>query len=128
MARFVRPTVARLWAGLFVVFTLAICTTGIARPAAAAAPTDMAPMNMPATAWSVGPIDGQSAEPGCPMGDMECAPQAQHRPSPAPLPLTDSVRATVVDRVAAGVHVERAPPGPGSREGPDLDRLCVSRT
>ncbi|MET8326199.1 hypothetical protein [Streptomyces sp. NPDC005181] len=136
MAPFVRLTSARLWAGLLVVLALAICTTGIAQPAMAAPmdmmATDTAPTGAVAMARSAmgsdGPYAGESVGPVCSMGDMECAPQAQHRPLSVPFPPADGILARAVDRAVMSVDVERAPPSPASRGGPDLDRLCVSRT
>ena len=70
------------------------------------------------------------AEPSCPMDDMvmDCRPFAQHRSSGAPVPLAVRIPSTAADETAGRAGVQRAPPSPASREGPDLDRLCVSRT
>ncbi|MFF5757421.1 hypothetical protein [Streptomyces longwoodensis] len=121
----VQPLSARRWAGLLAVLALALCTTALAQPAMAV-PMDTRSVDaMPMTSTT-----GEMAEPSCPMDDMvmDCQPSAQHRPSGVPLPLAARTPSTAADEVAGGVGVERAPPSPASREGPDLDRLCVSRT
>ncbi|WP_151485300.1 hypothetical protein [Streptomyces albicerus] len=59
---------------------------------------------------------------------MDCLPSAQYRPSSAPLPPAAHLPSAAADDVAGSVSVQRAPPSPASREGPDLARLCVSRT
>ncbi|QUW85687.1 hypothetical protein SMIR_42365 (plasmid) [Streptomyces mirabilis] len=134
----VQPLLARRWAGLLAVLALALCTTALAQPAMAV-PTDTRSMDaMPMTSTmpqnATDQADaGERAEPSCPMDDMvmDCQPSAQHRPArPAsvPLPLAARTPSTAADEVAGRVGVERAPPSPASREGPDLDRLCVSRT
>jgi hypothetical protein len=72
----------------------------------------------------------ETAELSYPMDDMamDCQPSAQHRPSSAPLLSVAHIPSTIVDDVAESASARRAPPSPASREGPDLDRLCVSRT
>ncbi|QQM47419.1 hypothetical protein [Streptomyces liliifuscus] len=136
MARMrVQPLSARRWAGLLAVVALALCTTALAQPAVAV-PMDTRSMDaMPMTStmpWNAtDQADaGERAEPSCPMDDMvmDCQPSAQHRPASVPLPLAARTPSTAEDEVAGRVGVERAPPSPASREGPDLDRLCVSRT
>lgn len=127
-----QPLSVRRWAGLLAVLALALCTTALAQPA----PMDTRSMDaMPMT--STMPQNatdqagaGERAEPSCPIDDMlmDCQPSAQHRPASAPLPLAARTRSMSADEVNARVGVDRAPPSPASREGPDLDRLCVSRT
>nr|AHE40230.1 hypothetical protein pFRL6_143 [Streptomyces sp. F12] len=135
-----QPLSARRWAGLLAVLALALCTTALAQPAMAV-PMDLVSMDsrsmdaMPMTStmpWNAADQAdaGERAEPSCPMDDMvmDCQPSAQHRPASVPLPLAARTPSTAADEVAGRVGVERAPPSPASREGPDLDRLCVSRT
>jgi hypothetical protein len=134
----VQPLPARRWAGLLAVLALVLCTTALALPAMAgptnAMPMDTMPMTptMPwnatdrADAW-------ETAELSYPMDNMDdmamgCQPSAQHRPSSAPLPPVAYIPSTIADDVAESASARRAPPSPASREGPDLDRLCVSRT
>ena len=124
-----QPLSARRWAGLLAVLALALCTTGLAQPAMAV-PMDAMPMAS-TSSFSMDRADTQAtAEPSCPMDDlaMDCQPSAQHRPSSTPLPHAADIPSTAADETAGRVCVQRAPPSPASREGPDLDRLCVSRT
>ncbi|MFJ3620645.1 hypothetical protein ACIPSH_21170 [Streptomyces iakyrus] len=126
------------WAGLLVVLTLALCSTGLARPAVAAPMATMstASMTSPQPARPDGSVvrhDGvhvqEVAAPSCPMDGMvmDCRPSVQYRPSSALLPPATHIASAVADDMAAPVEAQRAPPRPASREGPDLDRLCVSR-
>jgi hypothetical protein len=124
---------ARRWAGLLTVLALALCTTGLAE-SAMAVPMDAMPMSSAPSASSSLSTDRadvqEVAEPSCPMDDlvMDCRPFAQHRSSGAPLPLAVRIPSTATDETAGRPGVQRVPPSPASREGPDLDRLCVSRT
>lgn len=125
-----QPLSARRWAGLLAVLALALCTTGLAQPAMAV-PMDAMSMSSTPSASSADRADAQeTAVPSCPMDDMvmDCQPSAQHRPSSAPLPHAAHLPSTAANDVAGRLGVQRAPPSPASREGPDLDRLCVSRT
>ncbi len=123
---------ARRFAGLLAGLTLALCTTGLAQPAMDAIPmASMASMASPFWADRTDRAEAQEmAAPPRPMDDMamECQPSAQYRPASAPLPPAAHLSAAAVDGVAGSASVQRAPPSPASREGPDLGRLCVSRT
>ncbi|MFB8128726.1 hypothetical protein [Streptomyces mirabilis] len=131
----VRLPAARRWAGLLAVFTMALCIAGLAQPAGAAS-TDMTSMRAVAPAMEKfqGQPDGAEAQemaaPSSPMGgmSMDCHPSALHRSAYALTPLAARLPAMAVPDAAGPVGVRRAPPSPASREGPDLDRLCVSRT
>jgi hypothetical protein len=125
----VRLLSARRFAGLLAVLAVALCTTGLARPAMAA-PMDVRSMaSVMATQPDRAHVEERAAS-SCPMGGtvMDCQPSVQHRPAGTPLPPAAHVPSTVAHDVAAPVDAQRAPPRPASREGPDLDRLCVSRT
>lgn len=120
---------ARRFAGLLAVLALALCTTGLAQPAMAT-PMEMGSMASVMPTQPDGAHVQEVAALSCPMGElvMDCRPSAQHRPAGTPLPPAAHVPSIAADHAVTPVDAQRAPPRPTSREGPDLDRLCVSRT
>ena len=132
----VRLFAARRFAGLLAVLALALCTTGFAQPSTAAA---MDPMGM-SPSIQVEPLSPaqqpdraaseERAASTCPMDamTMDCQLAAQLRPSTAPLVFAACAPSPAGQDLIELPDVQRAPPPPASREGPDLHRLCVSRT
>jgi hypothetical protein len=124
-----RARPARYWAVLLVVLALAACTTGLARPAAAA------PMAMPAMAGAMTEMPvpaaatGNRAEAACPMAGMDCTPSAHHQRHPTAA-LQAAAHGSPGAVTGAGTRSALGGATSGSRRGepPDLHHMCVSRT
>ncbi|MEU0680182.1 hypothetical protein [Streptomyces albogriseolus] len=128
----VQPLSARRWAGLLAVLALALCITRLIRPATATAMemTPAASMAASSSEQSGGANVEEKAASSCPMDAMarDCRLSAHHRPFSAPPSFAARAASPAGLEIAGLADAQRAPPSPASREGPDLHRLCVSRT
>lgn len=133
-----RLSPARRWAGLLAALALALCTTGLIQPATVtsmemtptASMASMSSLTSSSAAQSDVANVQERAASSCPMDAMvmDCQLSAQHR-SPSAPPSIAAHAASPAGRDIAGLaDVQRAPPSPASREGPDIHRLCISRT
>lgn len=133
-----RLSPARRCAGLLAVLALVLCATGLIQPATATSMemtsavtlTSTASMTSSSSAQSDGANVQARAASSCPMDAMvmDCQPFAHQRPSSGPPSLAAHAASPAGREIAGLADVQRAPPSPASREGPDTHRLCISRT